>query len=50
MGVDNYIFWADIGSGFEEPSGTGPPRIPRSNPGHEPTNSPTGHLGHQFFS
>ena len=32
MGVENYIFWSEIESGFEEPSGTPPPRIPRSTP------------------
>ena len=26
-----YIFWSEIGSGFEEPGGTPPPRISRSN-------------------
>ena len=26
------IFWSEIGSGFEEPGGTPPPRIPRSTP------------------
>ena len=31
-GVDNYIFWSEIGSGFEGPGGTYPPRIPRSTP------------------
>ena len=30
--VENYIFWSEIGSGFEEPRGTPPPRIPRSTP------------------
>ena len=30
MGVENYIFWSEIGSGFEESGGTPPPRIPRS--------------------
>ena len=24
------MFWSEIGSGFEEPGGTPPPRIPRS--------------------
>jgi len=34
MGVEsgNDIFWSEIESGFEEPGGTTPPRIPRSNP------------------
>ena len=32
--VENYIFWFKIGSGFEEPGGTVPPRIPRSTPPH----------------
>ena len=31
-GVENYIFWCEIGSCFEEPGGTVPPRIPRSTP------------------
>ena len=30
--VENYIFWSEIGSGFGEPGGTPPPRIPRSTP------------------
>ena len=30
MGVENYIFWSEIESGFGEPGGTPPPRIPRS--------------------
>ena len=29
-GVENYIFWSERGSGFGEPGGTSPPRIPRS--------------------
>ena len=28
-GVENDIFWSEIGSGFEEPGGTPQPRIPR---------------------
>ena len=36
-GLKNYIFWSDIGSGFEEPGSTPPSRIPRSTPrGYEP--------------
>ena len=31
-GVENYFFWSEIGSGFEEPGSTPPLRIPRSNP------------------
>ena len=31
-GMDNYIFWSEIGLGFEEPGGTPRPRIPRSTP------------------
>ena len=31
-GVENYTVWSEIGSGFEEPGGTPPPRIPRSTP------------------
>ena len=26
------MFWSEIGSGFGEPGGTAPPRIPRSTP------------------
>ena len=36
-GLKNYIFWSDIGSGFEELGSTPPSRIPRSTPrGYEP--------------
>ena len=28
-GVENDIFWSEIGSGFGDPSGTHPSRIPR---------------------
>ena len=31
-GVENYIFWFEIGSGFGEPGGTPQPRIPWSTP------------------
>ena len=31
-GVENYIACSEIGSGFEEPGGTSPPRISRSTP------------------
>ena len=31
-GVENYIFWSEIGSGFGEPGGTPSPRISRSTP------------------
>ena len=34
--VKNDIFWSEIGSGFGEPGGTAPPRIPRSTPGLKP--------------
>ena len=27
-GVENYIFWSEVGSGFGEPGCTPPPRIP----------------------
>ena len=30
-GVENYIFWSEIGSGFGEPGGAHPPRILRSS-------------------
>ena len=30
-GVEN-VFWSEIGSGFGEPGGTPPPRIPRNTP------------------
>ena len=33
MGVENGIFWSEIGSEFGEVSGTSPPKIPRSTPG-----------------
>ena len=29
MGVENDIFWSEIGSGFGEPGGTPAPKIPR---------------------
>ena len=32
MGVENGMFRFEIGSGFEDPGGTPPPRIPRSTP------------------
>jgi len=31
-GVENGILYSEIGSGFREPGGTLPPRIPRSAP------------------
>ena len=31
-GVENDIFWSEIGSGFGDPGGTPPSRIPRSTP------------------
>ena len=31
-GLKNEIFWSEIGSGFGEPGGTPPPRIPWSTP------------------
>ena len=31
-GVENGIFWSEIGSGFGEPGGTPQPRIPRCTP------------------
>ena len=30
--MENGMFWSEIGSGFKEPGGTKPPRIPRSTP------------------
>ena len=33
--VENEIFWSEIGSGFGEPGGILPPRIPRSTPRRE---------------
>ena len=30
--MQNEIFWSEIASGFGEPGGTPPPRIPRSTP------------------
>ena len=35
MGLENYTFWFEIGSEFEELGSTPPPRIPRSTP-HPP--------------
>ena len=32
MGVNNDIFWSEVGSGFGEPGCTPPPRILRSPP------------------
>ena len=32
MGVENGMFRSEIGSGFQDPGGTPPPRIPRSTP------------------
>ena len=32
MGVENDIFWSEVGSGFGEPGSTPPPRIPKSTP------------------
>ena len=32
MGLENDMFWSEIGSGFGEPGGITQPRIPRSNP------------------
>ena len=41
-GAENVIFWSETGSGFGEPGGTPPPRIPRStNPPPLPSR---GHL------
>ena len=34
-GVENGIFWSEIGSGFGDAGGTPPPKIPRSTP-HPP--------------
>ena len=31
-GVENDIFWSEIGSGFGEPDHTPPPRIPKNTP------------------
>ena len=31
-GVENGIFWSEIGSGFGDAGGTPPPKIPRSTP------------------
>ena len=31
-GVENGMFWSEIGSGFGEPGGTPLPKIPRSTP------------------
>ena len=42
MGVENGIFWSELGSGFGEPGGTPPPRIPRST-SNPKTSSPPPH-------
>ena len=53
MGVENGMFRSEIGSGFKDPGGTPPPRIPRSSEFLEPesarkvklqTRSPTNYL------
>jgi len=31
-GMENGIFWSEIGSGFGDAGGTPPSKIPRSNP------------------
>ena len=50
MGVENYIFWSEIGSGSEEAGGIPPPRILRSiSPGFEAAllkSEPVGHADH----
>ena len=30
--LENDVIWSEIGSGFGEPGGSPPPRIPRSTP------------------
>ena len=32
MGIETFIFWSKIGSGFGEMGGTPPPKIERSTP------------------
>ena len=32
MGIETFIFWSKIGSGFGETGGTPPPRTERSTP------------------
>ena len=44
MGLGNYIFWSEIGSGFRELGGTTPPRIPRSTPPPPATLGPSTEL------
>ena len=34
--MENGMFWSEIGSGFREPGGTLPPRIPRNIPHPHP--------------
>ena len=43
-GVENGIFWSELGSGFGEPGGTTPPRIPKST-SNPKTSSPHPPLG-----
>ena len=40
-GVKNYIFWSEIGSGFEEPGGTPPQFTPTKNSQEYPTGPDT---------
>ena len=35
IGVENDIFWSEIGSGFGEPGGTSPPGVPLGSHGWE---------------
>ena len=41
MGVENGIFWSELGSGFGEPGGTPPPRIPRSTSNPKTSSHPS---------
>ena len=43
-GVENGIFWSEIGSGFGEPGGTPLPKIPRSTPPRASVEGPNGTL------
>ena len=45
--MENYIFSSEIGSGFGEPGGIPPPRIPRSSPPPPPPQGDTNRICHE---
>ena len=50
MGVENYIFWSEIGSGSEEAGSIPPPRILRSiPPGFEAALLKSERVGHADY-